>query len=351
MGRLPKQEKGTMALVSALMVGVTSEIIELTPVPLGQTISMGTMPSGLFSIMSMMEDMAKAIDADTRREQVAPLKNPCAQEQVALGCKSASCLKMNLPKLSPECAKLVGGHLATAEPSPSPMPKTMTSTIHMRMPMFDPFFGEDTFGRVMGGGFMNQPSDLMNLLLGGISRSMPATTMRQEVHFRPEPSPAPKPSAHPCEKEVARCASEIPSSNRDAIQQCLIAHYEQLSSHCKCFLHQVLPAEDKKLLPFGPPPMAEPAMRVVVGTDHNFGMVPFQTADEFERLHHSHAGQHIVCMLLIPLMMLAFALLVRRCCLACFATKPQFAAVVPPEPTTIKTVEPLLAVPIAPVKM
>ena len=60
---------------------------------------------------------------------------------------------------------------------------------------------------------------------------------------------------------------------------------------------------------------------------------------------------HASCMLLMPLFLLAFFLIVRRCCLCCCKSKPQFEAVVLPEMAAVKTVEPLVAVPIsAPVK-
>ena len=57
---------------------------------------------------------------------------------------------------------------------------------------------------------------------------------------------------------------------------------------------------------------------------------------------------HVTCMLFMPLMMIALALLIRRCCLCCLERKPVFAAIVPPEQATINTVQPLICVPIAP---
>lgn len=336
-----------MALILAMIVGITSEIIEMKATPVSSQAF--SMPTGLFSIMSMMDEMAKTLDSELHRGVVPLPKNPCAQEQLALGCKDASCLKKNLSTLSSACANLIVGHGANAhhsEPSPSPTPQRAFGSLLS----FEPFEDVVRVTPDFTSWASSPPTDLMNLLLSNIAGNMPTVFVRQAPRTAvPAPSPVPKPSGHPCENEVGQCARESSSTSREAIEMCLIKHYDELSSNCKCFLHQVLPPEAKKLLPSGPPPITEPAMRVVVGTGGGFAMPAPEM--QYEWVHRGHVGQHVVCMLFMPLMILALALLIRRCCLACFAPKPQFAAVVPPEPTLIKTVEPLLAVPIAPVKM
>merc|ERR1719327_2524385 len=60
-------------------------------------------------------------------------------------------------------------------------------------------------------------------------------------------SPSTSTSSHPCDAEVTKCTSELNGvTSRDAIQQCLVAHYAQLSSGCKCFLHQTMGEELEK---------------------------------------------------------------------------------------------------------
>merc|ERR1712125_157110 len=104
------------APIPAVLVGVTSEIIEMNAFPVSSQAF--PMPTGLFSIMSMMDDIAKTLDSELLRGTTSPPRNPCAQEQLTLGCKNASCLKLNLPSLSPSCAKLIVGRDAAAHADP-----------------------------------------------------------------------------------------------------------------------------------------------------------------------------------------------------------------------------------------
>merc|ERR1719263_2308078 len=63
---------------------------------------------------------------------------------------------------------------------------------------------------------------------------------------------SPKPvasSAHPCSSEVKHCINDNGPSTRYEITECLVEHYESLSSECKCFLHQTISPEQKSKLP------------------------------------------------------------------------------------------------------
>jgi hypothetical protein len=125
---------------------------------------------------------------------------------------------------------------------------------------------------------------------------------------------------------VERCIAEIGDASSAAIRGCLGQHIDDpgFSSTCKCFLHQMDPATRQ------PQPMVSNVVRVVpVGI-----MEP----------PPPHPMRHTFCMFVMPAFIILFALLLRRCCLCLCSTKPQFAAVVPPEQATIKTVEPLMCV-------
>jgi hypothetical protein len=126
-------------------------------------------------------------------------------------------------------------------------------------------------------------------------------------------------SAHPCGSEIMQCM-QLGASTRAEIKQCLITNQGYVSSNCKCFLHQIAPNEVQTRAATAP----EPTVEAVDTTD----------ADE--------EYDHGLCMLIMPLFLFAFILLVRRCCLLC-RKQPTFEAVVLPEVTTIKTVEPLVA--------
>merc|ERR1719163_200145 len=57
-------------------------------------------------------------------------------------------------------------------------------------------------------------------------------------------------AAHPCAREMGACiregqsrasSSPFPAESREAIEQCLLAHLEQLSPACHCFVRQMVP--------------------------------------------------------------------------------------------------------------
>jgi len=152
----------------------------------------------------------------------------------------------------------------------------------------------------------------------------------------PEPSPSPAPAAvveergHPCEAEINACL-QIGASTRSEIEQCLVTNQEQLSSSCKCFLHQILPSEVAKQL--ASPAASEPAMATIAVVDFEVEPAP-------------EMRTHGACGFMALLFMISFVLLVRHCCICFCKPKPQFEAVVMPEVTTIKTLQPLVAAPI-----
>merc|ERR1719421_1402480 len=127
------------------------------------------------------------------------MQNPCTTDQVRFLCgPDAACLKAHLSELSPSCAMFLLKSTERARPSPEPSPEPMAQV----------------------SGFYSQPRVA---------------------------SPSTSTSSHPCDAEVTKCTGELNGvTSRDAIQQCLVAHYAQLSSGCKCFLHQTMGEELEK---------------------------------------------------------------------------------------------------------
>jgi len=168
--------------------------------------------------------------------------------------------------------------------------------------------------------------------------NIPPELRAQLVHMLPleisslfdDIAPEPEVSSHPCGAEIDQCNS-MGASGRSEIETCLVTNYEYLTPTCKCFLHKILPPETaKKLSPVAPAPSVT-------------------AVDEMPPPPQPVA--HVSCVLLMSLFLFFTVLLVRRCCARCCASKPQFEAVVLPEVSTIKTVEPLVAAPVVKVSV
>merc|ERR1712087_758374 len=141
------------------------------------------------------------------------------------------------------------------------------------------------------------------------------------------PEPAAEVAEHPCKAEVEHCLAENGDTSNAAIRTCLKNHIGEpgFSHTCKCFLLQVESSAHKTHA------SGSPAVRVV----------PVVEVDL-----RPHPMRHAFCMIFMMTMIFSLALLLRRCCLCFCTSKPQFAAVVPPEQATTKTVEPLMCVPV-----
>lgn len=281
-------------------------------------ISLG-MPAAVMDMMSMMEGLAEQVES--RRP---PPANPCLKDIEELQCSSASCLLANLPSLSPSCAMLLKGR--QADPSPLPVPASISQLMGLPMGMMVEEFISSPGGFEVVESF---PQGGIPAEFGALLGALPVKFAQffGDVREQPPPTRLPEASEHPCRAEVERCIAEV-GEGSSALRSCLNTHMDDpgFSSHCKCFLRQT---DSTRSAPEAP---EAPSMRVVA----------FTTADEFPPPppHMRHA----LCMFFMPAFIVVFALFLRRCCLCLCSSKPQFAAVVPPEQATIKTVEPLLCV-------
>jgi hypothetical protein len=307
---------GMLAVLSPLACGL---VIEMG----GPMIEMGPMTEfdpSMAAAFSGMDDMLKMLSADlgamqqmSMQQMARPPINPCVQDMNRLNCQSASCLKNHLEALSPTCAKLLAGHAPHAPQQQQQRPMAPTE-------IDITFERDDDQWEVTS----NMPPEMRNFI-----QSLPAeiASIFGEEAMVPT-APEPQEASHPCGPEIDQCL-QMGANGRDDIERCLVANYDYLTATCKCFLHKVLPPEmAKKLSPVSPAPM-------VAAVDVVMPPPPYP---------------HVSCMLLMPLFLFALIMCIRRCCLCCCKPKPQFEAVVLP-PTALKTVEPLVAVPVsAPVK-
>jgi len=318
-----------------LLSTAAAEIFEMSPIA----------TSELNDVLNMANQLMAEFEAkDTR---VVKPQNPCEQDMERLECGSAKCLlASDVSQLSPPCALLVTANKPSLESAPS---RTITrfssddgvvaetEVFEIHMPEDNEVsilttISDDNTGAI---DFLRDmtlpPPDLAGIFEAFLSNLVP--------DVRPSAPPAAL-GSHPCAAEMNQCIREGVSQDRTSMEQCLLVHYEDLSPTCKCFLHEIDDSSQTMaaVKQHTPPAAAAPVVMTVPTVDE----VKIELVPPHEPM------RHISCMLFMPLMVVAIALLVRRCCLCCYQQKPIFAAVVPPEKATINTVQPLLCVPIAP---
>ena len=169
-------------------------------------------------------------------------------------------------------------------------------------------------------------------------------------------SPSTSTSSHPCDAEVTKCTGELNGvTSRDAIQQCLVAHYAQLSSGCKCFLHQTMGEELEKSAAAAKSSADPRVPAVAISEGRLTGTLVLEESPPPFAVEYAypHSGHHrFTCALFMMLFFLSLFLVVRRVVTLCCATpKPRFAAVVPPQQRVQLSVEPLVAAEITTTKM
>ena len=268
-----------------------------------------------------------------------PLRSaPRPQDQMVTGCRDASCLKSHLEVLSPSCAMfLLKSQVAT--PSPSPMPAMMPRGAGSSYFSVS-FMGEDgkmhtesgSMNSAEGKRIGSEMSSMLDLMMPGL-----ASVFEEPRPRMPEPRQAPPPQpraarsgGHPCNDEVLACADELGPSNTgsEAIQQCLVRHYAQLSAECKCMLHQLM--GDDERLPVAKS-AAPPGVRTVTVVDEELIEMP-------PPRHHRST-----CVIFMWMLFVTLFIVVRGFLRACCAAKPVHVAFVPPETAgATVSVEPLI---------
>jgi len=293
----------------------------------------GNMPAAMVDMMKMVEQLSEEF-----RPRQLP-QHPCQPDQERTRCTSAQCLLMSGP-LSPACMQMLRD-VAPMEPSPSPEPFIGGADFSVVVESSNGVLRETDIHFPRHSGGMSIPPEVLNMMnavlpfdLGAIFE-MPFQRQAKANIAQAEEEEA---GGHPCEMEIFQCTAAGPLG-RDELTDCLIANYEQLSSHCKCFVHHLVPEQKIQAHQSS----SAPHVRAIP-----IGIEPVRTVeidvieiDLVRRPRHSFA-----CILFMPLMLFATILLVRRCCIRFAKPKPEFAAVVLSKPATIKTAtEPLVWVP------
>jgi hypothetical protein len=267
-----------------------------------------------------------------RRNRVDALRPPppptflAPQDQRRLHCTDAACLRKAADSLSPPCAAfLLGG----PEPSPAPMPASASG-----------FFSVVASGPDGEVHRMNGPvpsriaSGMSSILMPPELREMMPPEIRAFFGAGPnqlividendDDDDEPEAPAHPCAREVAACAREVGSSRRDAIEACLVHHYDGLSSQCKCFVHHTASNAEA----------SHPRLVAVAPTEDV--AVEAELVDHTREMHPLH---RLSCLFLFTAFLLSFVLICRACAHACFGApssrKRRAIVVVPPHDAKI----------------
>ena len=282
---------------------------------------------------------------------------PARQDQVRFLCgPDAACLKAHLSELSPSCAMFLLKSTERARPSPEPSPEPMVQVSGFYS---QARLGEDGQMYIQEGSLSPREGKALQGEMQGM-----LDLVMSEFFGQPPPQPRvaspsrPSTSSHPCDAEVTKCTGELNTGKpvtRDAIQQCLVAHYAQLSSGCKCFLHQTMGEELEKSAAAAKSSADPRVPAVAISEGRVTGTLVLEESPPPFAVEYAypHSGHHrFTCALFMMLFFLSLFLVVRRVVTLCCATpKPRFAAVVPPQQRVQLSVEPLVAAKITTTKM
>merc|ERR1740133_182351 len=283
------------------------------------------------------------------QQQPSRMQNPCTNDQVRLNCgPDAACLKAHLSQLSPSCTMFLKGP-QEARPSPSPAPMEGFYSQAFLGQDGQMYIEEGHLSAREGKIFQGEMQGVLDMFMSGFFGQP-----QPQPQPRFAPSPQPSTSAHPCEAEVTKCKSELNGvSSRGPMQECLVAHYAQLSSGCKCFLHQVMGEELEQAAPAAKSSADPRVPAVAIAEGRVTGSLVFlreaggsnEAPPSFAEYGHPPPGHHrFTCALFMMLFFLSGFLVLRRVFSMCCATrKPRFAAVVPPQQRVQLSVEPLVA--------
>jgi hypothetical protein len=304
-------------------------------------------PTGLNELMGMVEQMQLS-----QQPPYQMMQSPCTNDQVRFHCgPDAACLKAHLSQLSPSCAMfllksteearpLLLKSMEEARPSPSPAPMEAEGFYSQA------FLGQDGQMYIEEGQLSSREGKIFQGEMQGVMDMFMSGFFGQpQPQPRFAPSPRPSASAHPCEAEVTKCKSELNGvTSRGPMQECLVAHYAQLSSGCKCFLHQVMGEELEQVAPAAKSSADPRVPAVAIAEGRVTGSLLFLREHD-EANGHPPPGHHrFTCALFMMLFFLSVFLVLRRVFSMCCATpKPRFAAVVPPQQRVQLSVEPLVA--------
>lgn len=280
--------------------------------------------------------------------------NPCDEDARKLHCRDGACLRRAADSLSPACAAFL---LGSPEPSPAPAEEVREARPQPRMQSSGFFSITSTDGngdvhRVSGplsmGSVMSMlPPGFMNMMGGGPGM-MPGrgimVPMRGNVMVVDEEEEdeeemmVPQVPSHPCGREIGACVRETGHRDREAIEECLVAHLPHLSPTCRCFVQQT--ATRSSPTPSRPTPAIAHAMELRSRPAEAVAVVRISEEPEEPEAHPLH---RLSCLFFVTALFLLSLMITRALLTALCGTSSKRArnvVMVPPSPALTKKTPP-----------
>jgi len=330
-----------LALLPTMLLG---DVAEQMTISLGPMMAIPMMEPSVGSQQQLSSLLAELKAQLSPRPAPTPLANPCAEDMKRLQCTDAACLKRSAESLAPACADML---LSKVEPSPAPMHRTRSSGYFSLMSS-----GPGGIERISGPlpSFSVRSVRVPNVAnmpgFGSVLEMLPpelasivSASMIEEEEMKEEQDHEPQ---HPCAREVNACVRETGSESRSAVEGCLVKHFTELSTECKCFVHHITNGRVDAAPAAAVSGMARATARpVVIGTVTTRPVAVDEViiADRGMSSKIDHPAHRLTCLFVFTgLFLLTFLVLRSLITLLCCRGRVRTVVVVPPEEARIKTV-------------
>lgn len=333
-----------LALLPTMFLGEVASLAPMMVIPM--------LEPSVESQQQLSSLLAQLKEQLNPRPTPKPLANPCAEDIARLHCADAACLMRSAESLAPQCADML---LSKPEPSPAPM-NVVRNSMHSSSAPSSGYFTVMTSGsdgrverisgslpsfstrsvRVPDVAMMPGLGSMLSMLPPELA-SMVSSSMTLEAEEEQEEEE--EVAQHPCAREVNACVRETGCDSRSAIEGCLVKHFTELSTECKCFVHHITNGRVNA----APAAVATPvavARPVAIGTvtARPDAEVEVVIADGGIAPHPVHS---LTCLFVFTgLFLLSFLVMRSLVTLLCCRGRARTVVVVPPEEARIKTVGP-----------
>lgn len=339
-----------MLSLLAVSLGDVQQVIELPGLSLEPVADAPTptmISGGLMDMLTQLNRMRPVVSR--------PPTNPCAQDLARLRCADSACLKRSADSLAPACAAFL---LGAPQPSPAPEPRVVGAVSSVRAapeprPVNSGMSGYFSITRTGPDGRIERTSGPISMPLSSSAMMAPimpfAPGLLRALGFDPFDEEAVEEEeddepAHPCAREVPLCIRETHSEASAAITDCLIKHFEQLSSECKCFVHHMKQRTTAAPSAAAASSSSSPTVRTVAAPGARASVVVTLASEEEGPSHRPY--HRLSCLFFFTALFVVAFLLARACVLTLCGSSKQAVrrvVVVPPPEQKRVTTTPMLA--------
>lgn len=304
------------------------------------------MPASLMGDFAALNEMLAQLEQQMPSPRVAAPPNPCMEDMRRLQCSDPGCLRQAADELSPTCAAFLIGE---PEPSPAPLVRERPMTgffsvttsngngdiIEMSGPM-SPRGMPGMMPSLMGIlSSMNEDNEPMPALFPPqLASVLPPEVLAMLSNGAGPRGPSREEenddqAMHPCGPYIGACMRETGRSDRQSIEDCLVAHLDQLSADCKCFVHQTVASAAKGAHATAPTAAAPTAVQFapdVIVVDRPMPPV--------------HPLHRLSCLFFFTALFLLSLMATRALVAACCTPRAKHVVMVPPESAIITAITP-----------